>query len=415
MNYQYITDFTKSRKNRIGASDVPWLIPHPVRQIESLAAYSDEKGHRHANTANDLYEMKINNIRPESGFPAEMGHYLEGKILREFISDNIDRKIADDFFRGYMLHKIEQDTQGKPVNPSPYNNTPFKHNTEAETEWGVAHGDCLYIADYSFTKKAGYEKDWEIKKNNIKIDLSDNFLIEAKSARYFAARRKDDPYTGYDLSLYTWQGLPLKVFFQCQFQMLLYGVDVCYVALLFDTSSKHYWRVDANKKYQAELQQLAMYMKTCLDTRTPPKNLMMNSKDIQALYPEIKEDFKELKDAELSEVIQAAIKFNEAKEQEKVWKQRKTEYEDKISIHLKDTQVLKGNIDGQIMDIARWKETGGAERIAGLKDIREREDGKTIEKYLKKKGLINRDEKNRKPSIIIKSKELEGWENGQSE
>lgn len=412
MTYQYITDFTKSRKNRIGSSDLSWLIPHPTRQIESLAAYTDDKGHRHANTANDLYEMKINNIRPESGFPAEMGHYLEGKILREFIADNIDRKIADDFFRGYMLHKIEQDTQGKPVNPSPYNNTSFKHNTEAEAEWGVAHGDCLYVP----FKGNNILYDIQVIKNSngIKIDTQKGFLVEAKTARYFAARRKDDPYTGYDLSLYTWQGLPLKVFFQCQFQMLLYGVDVCYVALLFDTSSKHYWQVDANKKYQAELQQLAMYMKTCLDTRTPPKNLMMNSKDIQALYPEIREDFREIKDTELSEVIQTAIKFNEAKEQEKIWKQRKTEYEDKISIHLKDTQVLKGNIDGQIVDIARWKETGGAERIAGLKDIRDREDGKTIEKYLKKKGLINRDEKNRKPSIIIKSKELEGWENGQS-
>jgi hypothetical protein len=237
------------------------------------------------------------------------------------------------------------------------------------------------------------------------------FLIEAKSARFFSARRKEDPYTGYDLSLSSWQGIPLKIFFQTQFQMLLYGIDVCYVSLIFDTSSKHYWQINANKKYQAELQQIAIYMKQCLDTRTPPRYLLMNSKDIKALYPKIREDFREIKDAELSEVIQTAIKFNEAKSQEKIWKQRKDEYENSISIHLKDTKVLKGNIGGQILDIARWKETGGAERVAGLAAIQEREDGKTILKYLKKKGLIQQDSKNQKASIVIKEKDLEGWEN----
>lgn len=410
MNYHYIANFEKSRKNRIGASDVPWLIPHPIRQIESLAAYTDDKGNRHANTANDLYEMKVNNIKSESGFPAEMGHYLEGRILREFIADNIDSKIADDFFRGYMMHKMDQDAQKTAINPEPYNNTPFKHNTEAEAGWGVAHGDIVYHTDYSMTKKLGLEKDWIIKKNGLIIDLSKPFLIEAKSARYWSARRKEDPYNGYDLDLYTWQGIPLRIYFQCQFQMLLYDVDVCYVALLFDTSSKHYWQIQANKKHQDELQQLAMYMKKCIDTKTPPKDLLMNSKDIRALYPEIKEDFKEVKDDELKTIIQTAKKYIEAKEQEKAWKEKKEQYEDTISIHLKDTQLLKGNINGMFLDLAKWKETGGGEYTMSLKDIRSREDAQTIERYLKRKKLIKQSQKNRKPSIMIKEKDLEGWE-----
>lgn len=414
MNYNFIKDFHSSRKNRIGASDIPCLIPHPIKQIESLSAFTDDKSIRHAMTALDLYNNKINNIYTPSGFPAEMGHRLEGYALYEFIADNISRDIAVEFLRGYMMHKIEQDNSKNAVNPEPYNNTPFKHNTEVATEWGVAHADCVYdapdIKNSFLPMKKNENGHWILDNGIFKINMSLPFLIEAKSARYFSARRKEDPYTGYDLSLKEWQGIPLKVYFQVQYQMLLYNVDVCYVSLLFDTSSKHYWQIKANPKHQSELQQLAMYMKNCIDTKTPPKELLMNSKDIQALYPVISDDFRECKGEELQSIIQTAIKYHEAKSQSKIWTQREKEYEEQIAIHLKDTNYIKGNIGGIITDIAKWKETGGGERVAGLKTIREMENGKTIEKYLRRNGLIKNDAVNRKPSIIIKSKELENYE-----
>lgn len=416
MNYNYIRNFHASRKNRIGASDIPYLIPHPVKQIESLAAYTDSNGTRFANTALDLYNMKINNTRSESSFPAEMGHYLEGKLLQEFISDNIDKQIANDFFYGYTMYKMDflkLKSVGNHLHPESYNNTPFKHNTEAGTEWGIAHGDILYDVDPKYLPilyKAAESKDSHpeiIKINGMEIDLFKPFLIEAKTARYWSANRKEDPYTGYDLNLFTWQGIPLKVYFQIQFQMLLYNVDICYVALLFDTSSKHYWQIKANKKHQNELQQIAIYMKKCIDTKTPPKDLLMNSSDIKSLYPDINEDFREVKGDELKEIIQTSKKYIESKRQEKAWSQRKAEYEERMSIYLKDTQVLKGNINGILLNIAKWKETGGAERITGLKNIKARADGAIIERYLKKKGLINQDKKNRKPSITIKEEDLQ--------
>jgi hypothetical protein len=409
LNYHYITNFEKSRQSRIGASDIPYLIPHPIRQIESLAAYTKD-GKRYANTANDLYMQKVYGREYEYSFPAEMGHFIEGKALYEFIADFVEKRIASEFYRGYMLHKIDQDYKKQAIDPRLYHTTHsiFKHNTEATSEWGgVAHADCVYDPrDKNKSSLPG-----AISRNGITLDLDTPSLIEAKSSNYWSARRKDDPYTGYDLELKEWQGIPLKVYFQVQYQMLLYGVDTCYIVLIFDTNSKHYWTVKANKKHQAELQQLAMYMIQCIDTQTPPKNLLMNSKDICSLYPEVKEDFREAKGDELAEVLKLAIEQKEAAEQEKIWKRKKDECSERIAIHLKDTQVLKGEVGGIITDIAKWKETGGSLRVAGLKEIREREDGKTIEKYLKRKCLIKETEKSRKPNFILKKRELEDIKN----
>jgi len=404
MNYNYIENFEKSRKNRIGASDVPALIPHPTRQIESLAAYTDEKGQRQAMTAIDLYNKKINGKEYKYSFPAEMGHYLEGRILYEFIKDNISEQIAREFLRGYQTYKIDRESS-KNLHPGSYNTTPFKHHTESANDWGVAHGDCLY------EPLIGSNTDKRIIKNNdLKIDLSTAFLIEAKSARYFSARRKDDPFTGYDLILKEWQGIPLKYYMQIQYQMLLYNVDICYLALIYDTSSKHYWTIKANKKHQAELQQLAKYMKKCLDTKTPPKNLMMNAKDIKYLYPEITDDFREVKDDELKEILQLAKNYNEAKTQESIWKKRKEQYKERIAIHLKDTKILKANIDGHLVDVANWKTTGGYDRICGLTDIKKRDDSDRIIKYLKKNKLIKHTDINTNANICIKNKDFEGIE-----
>jgi hypothetical protein len=98
MNYTYIKNFHRSRETRIGASDVSWLVPHPVKQFESLAAYTDlNTKKRHACTALDLYNEKINPSPWEYNFPADMGVYLEGKALYEFIADFISRDIAINF------------------------------------------------------------------------------------------------------------------------------------------------------------------------------------------------------------------------------------------------------------------------------------------------------------------------------
>jgi len=149
-------------------------------------------------------------------------------------------------------------------------------------------------------------------------------------------------------------------------------------------------------------------MKTCIDNRTPPKQLVMNASDIKKLYPEIKEDFKEVKGPELDEVLQAARLYREASEQEKNWKQKKEDAESRMAIHLQDAGKISGVIDGSMVDIAKWKNTGGGERLSGLDSISKRDDGKRLLTYLRKNGLIKTSEPGRKPSVVIKLNEMEG-------
>ena len=413
MDYNYIKDFHKSRQSVIGASDIPKLIPHPENSNESLSAYTDQKGKRQACTALDLYYEKVNGKDYEYSFPADMGHYLEGKALYEFIKDNIDKGIADKFYRGYQLHKLESDTTKEAVNPEPYNSTPFKHNTEARNNFGVAHADCLYcpidiyIELAKENKKLNGTSPYIIKSNGLTIDLSKPFIIEAKSANlYSAMARKHDQYSGYDLSLKEWQGVPLKHYMQIQYQMALYNVDIAYLSLIFNTSEKHYWQIEANKKHQAELLELAQYMKKCIDTKTPPKKLLMNSKDIKKLYPEIKDDFKTISGQELEEIKEVIKTYNEAKKQENRWKAKKNDAQERLSVHLKDTAMVKGVINGELHDICKWRSTGGGYNVAGIKEIEKRDDGKTIMNYLKRKKLIKEKVTGHVPSVLIKDLEV---------
>ena len=209
---QYITDFHKSREARIGASDIPTLIPHPLRPSESLAGYGQ--------TAITLWEEKTGQRqRTPSGFAADMGHYIEPKAIREFIRDVASGepemsggRVAMEFFRGFMMYELEAERRRPDAQTGrAFNHTAFKHHTEAVTPFGVAHADCVYIPEGNARKvKTPYD---------FTVDFTKPFIIEAKSAQYWAARRNDDPYSGYDTSLKEWQGIPLKHYLQIQYHL----------------------------------------------------------------------------------------------------------------------------------------------------------------------------------------------------
>ncbi|PKL40807.1 MAG: hypothetical protein CVV44_04145 [Spirochaetae bacterium HGW-Spirochaetae-1] len=422
INLQYITDFYKSRGGRIGASDVPALIPHPDRPNESLAGYGQ--------TAITLYEEKVGlRQREPAGFAAEMGHFLEPKALSEFIRDfggpvfdgfgivgadvqkdgvQFSSSIADQFFRGFMLCELDR-VGKKTLDCRPFNTTPFRHHTEALTEFGVAHADCVYDASPFLQHVVEMEKKeglWQYKAHGLTVDFSKPFLIEAKSARYWTVKaRSRDRFAGYDLDLKEWQGIPLKHYFQLQYQMALYDVDVAYLSLIFDTSEKRYWKIKANKKHQAELLELASLMHRAIKLKQPPRELAMNAADIRKLYPEIQEDFTELTGDELTRAVDLSKAYRKADDQEKAWKRKKDDALDAVSILMKDQREIKGLITGpdgvqELKTIARWKSTGGGERIMGLKDMVEADPAAV--KYLRRKKLIKKAESNDKPDIKLK-------------
>lgn len=355
---KYITDFHKSRTGKLGASDIPTLIKHPER-YDSLQGYG--------NTPLTLWQEKIGLRKREiAEYPAHMGHMLEPIVLYEFIRQNDTPEKADLFYKGYILCEADKTTDGYPTAPNTQY-TEYLHHTEADNDFSVAHADCVKTTDTGYT------------------------LIEAKSANYWASRRKDDKYSGYDFDLDTHHGIPLKHFFQVQFQAALYQevygkrIDDGWLALLCDTNTFAQWHIRSDRRIQERLLELAYYMKKCIDKRVPPKNLAMNKTDIQIMYPKLDEDFRVVSGDELDMARKAAIEAQEAKAQLKAWKQKKEDAENALSVLLKNGKVLKGVVDGELQDIATWQERSGGERLVGLKEI---EKDKRLYRYCKKNGLI---------------------------
>ena len=81
-------------------------------------------------------------------------------------------------------------------------------------------------------------------------------------------------------------------------------------------------------------------------------------------------------------------------------KQKKEDADNTLSIFLKDAKTIKGIIGDEIVSLSTLQERKGAERVAGLKEIKQYPD---IEKLLREKNLINKSENTR--SVVIKYKE----------
>ena len=356
---RYITNFSKERTGKLGSSDIPALIQHP-NCTESLAGYG--------RTALTVYQEKSGLVEREpAGFHATMGNKREPDTIEKFITENDSAETAHKFYRDYMYTELERTDDGYPT-AQDRQSTNYLHHTTAETDYAIAHADCIFS------------------------DIHGSEIIEAKSALSWAAKRYDDPYSGYDFNLQKWQGIPLKHWYQVQFQCAIYQevyglrIDTAYLALMCDSADFHQWLIPADRKVQERLLELASYMKKCIDTGKPPKLLAMNFSDIKILYPEIQEDFRHVSDPEeIAKVQEAQKQFAEAKAEIKAWKQKEEDAKNTMSIFLKDAKSLRGIVDGEIVEFAQWQERKGGERVAGVKEIKENQE---VYNLLKKKDLI---------------------------
>jgi len=359
----YITDFHRARSRKLGASDIAACLQHPEK-YQSLAGYD--------RTALTVWEEKTGRReRDPAGFAAEMGNVLEPVVLRKWIRENDSPETADRFYRGYVLCELDKKADGYP-DAAAFQNTDYLHHTRAETDFAISHTDLINIA---------------------KPDR--RAIIEAKTASFWSARRGDDPYNGYDPEIKGHQGIPLKNYFQVQFQAAIYqaayGIkfDELSLALLFDTSQFHQWEIRPDTRVQERLLEVAHYMKQCIDRDIPPRELAMNQSDIKAMYPKLNEDFRIISGDELQTAINAARQAREAAEQVKAWKAKKEDAENALAVLLKDVKVLRGLVDDEIVDLAAWQEREGAERIAGLKEIKN--DTELYEMAVKR-GFIKKSE-----------------------
>lgn len=364
VNYWFIKgDFHNERSKRIGASDIPALIPNPENPTESLAGYG--------RTPVTLWQEKTGRKEREfAGLPAEMGHFLENKALELFIREKFDKDIS----KVFSENKIKYEFCGKHAMASDFQISPFQHNTQYyntdDNSGMIAHPDCIVLS-----KEGPY-------------------LIEAKSANYFATIRRPGTFVkGYDFELNTWQGIPLKHYMQIQFQLALFEVDTCYLSLISNTSQHNVWEIKANEKHQNQIMELANNMIWHINNDKPPKELAINQTDIKELYPNLQKDFVMISGEERETAISIAKEYNKAHEQEKKWKMKKQETLDSMAVLLKDVPELRDE-DGII---GKWQTRKGSEKILALKEIKKNKP--EVYKYLQENELLNTSEDSRNVSI----------------
>ena len=369
INHWFIKgDFLRARSRRIGASDLPALIPNPERPTESLAGYG--------RTAITVWEEKTDRIqRSPAGLPAEMGHWNEPKAIELFMRPVFGEDVADQWLFKRVQYEILK-RRNLDIEARLYQEGTVLHSCQYYTDEFICHPDGVFrpISGLEGKRKAfGFN-----------INLDSPFLIEGKSARFWSAKRPAGSLiSGYDPDLKTWQGIPFKHYVQIQFQLALFEVGVCYLPLLYDTSSFHVWEIQADRKRQNALIDLAGRMAWYIKKDIPPKELAINSADIKKLYPAITEDFVYVSGEERARALTYAVGKNKASKQIKIWKAKEQEATDSLSVLLKDRGELRDE-DGSI---CKWVERKGSEKMmVGLKDLKQ--NNPTEYRYLKRKKLI---------------------------
>lgn len=388
--YHYIDrDVTQNRGPRIGASDIPALIPSPDRPNESLAGYG--------RTAITIWEEKTGRRKREpAGLAAEMGHYLEPKATELFMREVFGHEYAAEWFATRMQYEtLKASPSGGDIKAQAYQRPPLLHSIEWYDDQFIVHPDGLYVPGDQPPDML------EVVGHGLQINMTKPFIVEAKSARYWAARRKEESsVSGYDLELRTWQGIPLKHYVQIQFQLAMFGVDVAYLPLLFDTSQFQTWEIRADAGVQGKIVDIAGRLAWHIKHDQPPKEMAINTSDIVRLYPGIDTDFVYLGGGEEEAVIEACRQYRKASAQEKVWKDKKQEAQDTLAVHLKDRGELRSHEGGVL---ARWSIRKGSERVAGVKDIKSKDPN--AYKYLKRKNLLTTTSDSRTAAVVYKDQE----------
>lgn len=361
-DYVFVKDIFEERGVRIGASEVPCLFPDPERPSESVAGYGK--------TAITLYQEKVGEReRDKSGLAAEMGHYLEPKAIELFIREVWGPDVASAWMRRRMDFEMNGgDARTKQAYPVLYNTAFIDRDS-------IVHPDGLHIG----------EKDGRTVRTRwgFNVDTRRSFLIEAKSASFFSARRGDSEVRGYDRDNKTWQGIPLKHWFQTQFQMLKAGVSLCYLTLLSDTSKYDVWEVRADKEMQGRIARVVNVFMRHVRNRVPPKELAINMDDITALFPSVRDDFVMLDGEDGDKVRELSDKALAAAEQEKVWAARKDDALSALAVWLKDAGEVRDG-DGDV--VCRWQTSKGRESVMSVKDIAA--SNPAALRYLRRNNLI---------------------------
>lgn len=368
--YWYIeNNFLEAREGRIGASDLSALIPNPDKPSESLSGrYVRSDGTVDNRTALTLWQEKTGRKeRSESdNLACEMGHWNEIKAIELFIRGIPE--IGERLSREYVESRLRYETavlSDPNRRASRYQPTPFKHNTQWYNDQFIVHPDGIFDPSCLVPQIAGYGQDMSVPAHGFGIDFRSPFLIEAKTASYWSAKRRPEkPHSGFDFDLKTWQGIPLKYYVQIQFQLAMMDFETCYLPLLSDSATFNVWEIKRDRKIGDDLIDLAGRFMWYVKNDTMPKEMAINIDDICAMYPTITDDFQTVTGEEGDAVIELARKAKDAASQEKAWKEKKEDAQSALAVHLKDAKELRVLLDGEEKRVVSWTERAGSEYVS---------------------------------------------------
>jgi predicted phage-related endonuclease len=302
-NFQFIrnrSDFHQKRSKTIGSSDIPVLL-NLYEQYKTPYQLWKEKTGR---VFNEDEEEK------EQSAPAALGHAIEGIILSREIEELTDKETAHKFRIDYYTHEYKRPADWKPKTDF----IPFSFSVYADDKRFTASPDCVW-------------------------DAENKRIIESKLGSRFANIRSSKQEDGYDIDDPTEHGLPMRVFVQCQWQSLVYGIEDITVRALLDSVFESRHEFKANRKIQEKLMLVADNFLWHVKHDKPPSPT--SSKEVVDMYDNVQNKTLLVGGNEEKELRQY---FEEKKRWQAVAKKAKKEIEANkaaLAIKLADKQYLQ--------------------------------------------------------------------------
>lgn len=332
----YIKDFHGSRATGVGSSDIP-VLAGLYRNFGS--------------TSLSLWEQKTGRAQPwEGNARTAWGHKLEGMVLREFIESRYGEDMADK----YLAAKKRGNSSGI-----------FKTETEARMPgkpYVLAHADLLV--------KPGAQHG------------NQPYIVEAKTTGLMSGKRREGRvFAGYDPEDRTGQGIPDAVYLQVQWQMLAYGVNTAYVAVLIDTADyREYGPIYADTRVQERILALAERFWRLVETDTPPAPETWQ--DVTKLYPDYKDTTAMVSGEEEQKAREMIAEDKTIATKIKDLEERRGDIKNALGILIGENAVLS-SAEGQILAKAS-EQTRESISLATIK----KNDPAMLE-TLREKGFIN--------------------------
>lgn len=318
--YHRIRDFHGARLTGIGSSDIP-----------TLAGF----GKPYKDTPYTLWLEKTGRaLGREAGPRAEWGHRLEPVVVAKWIETIYGVEAA----RAFYAARIRDRSSG-----------PFKVLTEAripERSYVLAHADLI-------------------------IDSDAPALLEAKTTGFFSGKRREgEAFLGYDPDDLSHQGIPDPVYLQVQWQLLAYGIQTAYVAVLIDTGDyREYGPIMAAPRVQEKCLALAERLWWHVEHDKEPKPETWS--DVAKMWPVPEPKTAMVGGDDEMRARECAAEYWRLGESIKALEARRDEYKNALGIYIGENGTL---VTSEGMKLA----TSSLQRnppVTDLKRLREEQPG----------------------------------------